>query len=221
MKKIVAINASPRSTRNTSELVHAAADGAGSAGAEVKYYDLYRQGRFTGCISCFACKLPEHKGQCVYRDGLFEVLEQIRDADGLVIGSPNYLGDVTAGFRALYERLIFQHTTYKMEPGSFSSSIPVLFIMTSNAAEEYYSNYGYEQMLTGYKETLSHIIGPTKVLIYGDTLQVKDYSRFDWTMFDPEAKKARHERVLPRKKSEAFDLGAEMVKAPQNWWKLC
>lgn len=217
MKKIVAINASPRYYRNTAELVRSAADGARAEGAEVMYYDLYRLQPFTGCISCFACKLPEHKGNCVYRDGLFEVLEQIRGADGLVIGSPNYLGDVTAGFRALYERLIFQHTTYKMELGSFSSSIPVLFIMTSNAAEEYYPNYGYEQMITGYKETLSHIIGPTKVLIYGDTLQVKDYSRFDWTMFDPEAKKMRHETVLPRKKSEAFRLGADMVNDPQNW----
>ena len=217
MKKIVAINTSPRSVWNTAELVRSAADGAVSAGAEALYYDLYKQKPFTGCISCFACKLPEYKGKCVYRDGLTDVLEQIRHADGLVIGSPNYLGDVTAGFRALYERLIFQHTTYKMEPGSFDSNIPVLIIMTSNAEEKYYSTYGYEQMLTGYKETFSHIIGPAKVLIYGDTLQVKDYSKFDWTMFDPEAKKARHETVMPQKKSEAFRLGAEMIKAPQNW----
>ena len=32
--------------------------------------------------------------------------EMRRKADGLIIGSPNYLGDVSAGFRALFERLI-------------------------------------------------------------------------------------------------------------------
>ena len=39
----------------------------------------------------------------------------IGNADGLIIGTSNYLGDVTAGFRALYERLISQSLTYKTE----------------------------------------------------------------------------------------------------------
>lgn len=48
------------------------------------------------------------------------------------------------------------------------------------------------------------MVGPTKVLVCGDTLQVNDYSKYNWTMFDPDAKKKRHEEV--------FSLGAEMVK---------
>ena len=218
MKKIIAVNASPRSGWNTGMLVREAAKGAESEGAEIKVFDLYKLEHFTGCISCFGCKLPEHKGQCVYQDGLADVLEQIRHADGLVLGTPNYLGDVTAGFRALYERLIFQYITYKKEPGIYSSSnIPVLLIMTSNAPEEFYADYGYGQMISGYQNTLNRMIGSTKVLIYGDTLQVNDYSKYDWSMFDPETKKIRHETVLPQKKNEAFLLGAEMVKHPETW----
>ena len=213
--KIVAVNASPRVSWNTSSLVREAAKGAEKEGAEIKIFDLYKLEKYTGCISCFGCKLPEHQGVCVCKDGLTQVLEEIRTADGLIIGTPNYLGDVSAAFRALYERLIFQALTYKVEPRSYNEHlIPVLFIMTSNCSEEYYSQIGYDKMLENYKNTLSGMVGPTKVMVSGDTLQVNDYSKYNWTMFDPEAKKVRHDTVFPKEIEKAFLLGAEMEKNP-------
>ena len=143
MKKIVAINCSPRTVWNTATLVREAAKGAEAQGAEVAVIDLYKLEKFTGCVSCFGCKLQDNLGKCICKDGLAPVLEVIRNADGLIIGSPNYLGDVTAGFRALYERLIFQALTYKTEVRSYNQKqIPVLMIITSNASEEYYSRSG-------------------------------------------------------------------------------
>ena len=208
---------SPRTTWNTSSLVREAAKGAETVGAEVKIFDLYKLEKFTGCISCFGCKLPEHLGVCLYKDGLTEVLNEIRSADGLIIGTPNYLGDVSAAFRSLYERLIFQSLTYKTEPRSYNQHlIPVLFIMTSNCAEEYYDKIGYDRMLDNYKSTLGGMVGPTKVMVCGNTLQVNDYDKYNWTMFDPEAKKARRETVFPQELEKAFLLGAEMVKEPWN-----
>jgi len=215
MKKIIAINCSPRSTWNTATLTREAAKGAEEQGAEVKIIDLYKLEKFTGCISCFGCKLPDNLGECIYKDGLAPVLEAIRNADGLIIGSPNYLGDMTAGFRALYERLIFQSLTYKTEVRSYNQKqIPVLMITTSNASEDFYAQIGYDQMLQRYQGTLSTFVGPTKILISSDTLQVKDYSRYNWTMFNPEHKKERHEMVFPEDKRKAFALGAQMVSNP-------
>jgi len=215
MKKIVAINCSPRGAWNTATLVREAAKGAEGKGAEVEVIDLYKLEKFTGCVSCFGCKLPDNLGRCICRDGLAPVLEAIRNADGLIIGSPNYLGDVTAGFRALYERLIFQSLTYKTEVRSYNrKQIPVLMIMTSNASEDFYPRIGYDEMLKRYQGTLGTFVGPTRILISSDTLQVKDYSRYNWTMFNPEAKKERHETVFPEDKKKAFDLGAEMVTTP-------
>jgi len=217
MKKIVVVNASPRTGWNTSSLVREAAKGAEVEGAEVKVFDLYKLDKFTGCISCFGCKLQEHQGVCVYKDGLTPVLEAIRNADGLIIGTPNYLGDVSAAFRSLYERLIFQSLTYKIEQRSYNKHlIPVLFIMTSNCSEEFYGQIGYDKMLENYKNSLSGMVGPTKVMICGDTLQVNDYSKYNWTMFNPEAKKARHDEVFPEEMKKAFELGMEIVKKP---WK--
>ena len=67
--------------------------------------------------------------------------------------------------------------------------------MTSNAPDT-----GYLDLLEGYRQTLSRFVGPTEVLVSGDTLQLKDYSKTDWpwTMFDPEAKQRRHETVFPQ-----------------------
>ncbi len=212
MKKIVAINCSPRTVWNTATLVREAAKGAEGQGAEVKIIDLYKLEKFTGCLSCFGCKLPDSLGKCICKDGLTPVLEEVRNADGLIIGTPNYLGDVSAGFRAPYERLIFQALTYKTEVRSYNEKqIPVLMIMTSNASEEYYSQIGYDEMLKRYQGTLGTFVGPTKILISSDTLQVNDYSRYNWTMFDPEHKKERHENVFPEDKNKAFVMGEQMV----------
>lgn len=215
MKHILAINASPRVGWNTSDLVRQAAQGAESQGAQAEVIDLYRLDKFTGCISCFGCKLEPNRGRCVYQDGLTPVLEKIAHCDGLILGSPNYLGDVSAGFRALYERLYFQHLTYNREQMFLvERKVPVLFLMTSNAPEEYYQQPQYGQMVESYRQGLTTAVGETRVLLCGDTLQVKDYSRFDWTMFDPQAKQARHETQFPRERQRAFLLGQEMVQSP-------
>ena len=114
-KRIVAVNAGPRKGWNTDTLIEEAIKGAESAGAEVQKFDLFRLEKYTGCISCFGCKREKNKGHCICRDGLTPVLDAVREADGLIIGSPNYLGEMTASFRALYERLIFQNLTYNAE----------------------------------------------------------------------------------------------------------
>jgi multimeric flavodoxin WrbA len=63
MKKIVAINCSPHINWNTATQVRDAAKGAEEQGTEVEVIDLYELEKFTGCISCFGCKLPVLYGQ--------------------------------------------------------------------------------------------------------------------------------------------------------------
>ena len=210
MSKIVVVNAGPRKGWNTDTLVTEAAKGAGSAGAEIIRFDLFKLEKYTGCISCFGCKKEKNKGRCICKDGLTPVLDAIREADGLIIGSPNYLSEPTASFRALYERLIFQNLTYNKEtPCCNEHPIPVLFIMTSNAPDGM-----YDSLMQNYKGTLAAFVGPTEVLVAGDTLQLKDYGKTDWpwSMFDPEAKKQLHETVFPETVKKAFEMGAALVK---------
>lgn len=208
-KKIVAVNASPRKGWNTDTLVTEAAKGAEAAGAVIEKFDLYRLDNYTGCISCFGCKKEKNKGHCICRDGLTPVLDAIRESDGLIIGSPNYLGELSASFRALYERLVFQNLTYNADvPCCNSNPIPTLLIMTSNAPDTAYLN-----LMRNYQQVLSRFVGPTELLISGDTLQLKDYSKTDWPWyFDGEAKQRRHETVFPEERKKAFALGKALLE---------
>lgn len=209
-KKIVAVNAGPRRGWNTDTLINEAIKGAEASGAEVEKFDLFKLEKYTGCISCFRCKKERFKGRCICRDGLTPVLDAIREADGLIIGSPNYLSEMTASFRALYERLIFQNLTYTVEnPCCNERPIPVLLIMTSNAPDTQFLD-----MLRGYQGALSTFVGPTEFLVSGETLQLKDYSKTDWpwTMFDPQARQQRHETVFPEECKRAYEMGAALVR---------
>ena len=209
-KKIIAVNAGPRKGWNTDTLIIEAAKGAESTGAVVERFDLFRLDKYTGCISCFGCKKEKNKGHCICRDGLTPVLDAIRESDGLIIGSPNYLSEMTASFRALYERLIFQNLTYNLEtPCCNPRPIPVLLIMTSNAPDTYFMD-----MMKNYQQTLNRFVGPTEILVSGDTLQLKDYSKTDWpwSLFDPASKQQRHESVFPEECKKAFGLGAALAK---------
>ena len=208
-KIIVVVNAGPRKGWNTDTLLTEAAKGAESAGAEIIRFDLFRLEKYTGCISCFGCKREKNKGHCICRDGLTPVLDAIREADGLIIGSPNYLSGLTASFRALYERLIFQNLTYNLEkPCCNERPIPVLLIMTSNAPDTMYTG-----LMENYRKTFTGFVGPTEVFVSGNTLQLKDYSKTDWpwTLFDPEAKKQRRETVIPQECRAAFERGAALL----------
>ena len=126
-----------------------------------------------------------------------------------IIGSPNYLSNLTASFRALYERLIFQNLTYNAEtPCCNEHPISVLLIMTSNAPDTMYTG-----LIDSYQQTMNRFVGPTEILVSGDTLQLKDYSKTDWpwSMFDPEAKQKRHDCVFPEEMKKAYEMGKALV----------
>ena len=208
-KQIIAVNAGPRKGWNTDTLITEASKGAESAGAAVERFDLFRLEKYTGCISCFGCKREKFKGHCICRDGLTPVLDAIRASDGLIIGSPNYLGELTASFRALYERLVFQNLTYNAEvPSCNQQLIPVLLIMTSNGPDTY-----YQSLVRNYQQVLTRFVGPTEAFVCGDTQQIPDYSKTDWPWyFDGDAKIKRHETIFPQECAHVYEMGIELTK---------
>lgn len=59
----------------------------------------------------------------------------------------------------------------------------------------------------------SGFVGSAQVLVSGDTLQLKDYSKTDrpW-YFNAEEKRKRHETVFPQECRKAFEMGAALIK---------
>ncbi len=216
MKKIVAVNCSPRKGWNTDLMVQAAAKGAREAGAEVQYFDLCRLEQFTGCVSCFGCKLPPNEGRCVCLDDMHPITEAINKSDGLIIGTPIYLSTISAGMHALVERLVFQNVTYQKELKTYRKRrIPVLMVVTSGMAEERYADTGYDRMLETWRGMLDRSIGPTSLVVSGDVMQVSDYGRFNWTAFDPESKIRGRKERFPKELEKAEAAGAALVRGEE------
>ncbi|MDR2782787.1 MAG: flavodoxin family protein [Treponema sp.] len=212
--KIIGINGSPRKGWNTHTLVAEALKGAGEGGAETELVNLYDL-RFTGCISCFACKLQGGPGlgHCAVQDGLKPLLENIEAADGLVIGSPIYWGEATASTRAFLERFLFQYLAYGKERNALlQKRIKTAFIFTGNVPADHLDPMGYRAKFDDYKRVFDRFIGEAQVLIVTETLQVDDYAKYGMTMFDEAARRKRREEIFPLDCKRAFEAGAALAR---------
>ena len=114
MKRIIIIDGGPRKNMNTAKLLQSFAEGAKSVGGDievktVRLYDI----DYRGCMACMACKVKGKASNiCCFKDALAPVLEDIAQADGLVLGSPIYFGEGTGQMRACLERLAFPWLSY-------------------------------------------------------------------------------------------------------------
>lgn len=214
--KILAFNGSPRKNWNTAALLQKALDGAAAQGAETELIHLYDL-NYKGCISCFACKLkggPSY-GHCAVKDGLAPVFKKIETADGLIFGSPVYLGNITGEMQCFLERLVFQYLTYAEKPSSlFGRRIKTGIIYTMNAPEEYMKQAGNGEFMAHISSYLSMMFGPCEQLCSYDTLQFKDYSKYEAGLFDAAAKAQRRKEVFPLDCQKAFELGKNMAQFP-------
>ncbi|MDR1175500.1 MAG: flavodoxin family protein [Treponema sp.] len=210
--KIIGINGSPRKGWNTHILVEESLRGAASKGAEAELVNLYDL-NFRGCISCFQCKRLEGPslGRCAVQDSLRPVLDKIDSCDGLIIGSPIYIGELSASTRALIERLTFQYISYGADrKPRFTRRIPVGLIYTMNVPEEALESSGYPARFQFYEDLFTGIFGPVKTLLSTATWQAEDYGKYGMTMFDEGARRKRREEVFPQDRLRAFDLGREL-----------
>jgi multimeric flavodoxin WrbA len=209
--KIIGINGSPRKGWNTHILVEDSLKGAASKGAETELFNLY-DFDFRGCISCFQCKRLEGSslGRCAVQDSLRPVLDKIDACDGLILGSPIYIGEVTASTRALIERLTFQYISYGRDRKSrFARRIPVGLIYTMNAPEGVLESNGYLARFEFYENLFTRIFGSARTILSTETWQTEDYGKYGMTMFDEGARRNRREEVFPGDRQRAFDLGKE------------
>jgi multimeric flavodoxin WrbA len=212
--KVLAINGSPRKTWNTATLLKKALKGAASWGADTELIHLYDL-KFTGCTSCFACKLRGGKsyGRCAVKDGLRPILKKVEAADALILGSPIYFGDVSGEMRSFLERLLFPYFTYTDPPQSlFPKKIPTAFIYTMNISEELMREWGYQWFFDNHQRLLQIIFGASELLCSFDTYQFKDYSKVVVERFDPEKKAKRRQEVFPQDCEQALALGRSLAR---------
>jgi multimeric flavodoxin WrbA len=74
--------------------------GAASAGAETR--EVYLNGLdYRGCQGCEGCTSG---GECILKDDLTPILEELRKAEGWVLASPIYYDSVTGQMKTFFDR---------------------------------------------------------------------------------------------------------------------
>ncbi len=212
--KVLAINGSPRTKCNTATLLSKVLEGAAAQGAEVELVHLYEL-NFKGCISCFACKLKngESYGRCAVEDELTPVLKKAAETDALVLGSPIYYGSVTGEMRSFMERLLFPYSVYDANRSTlFNRQIRTGLIYTMNVREDQMKQIGYDRSLGLAETVMARIFGKSESLFVYDTYQFDDYSKYDVTVFDVEAKAKRRKEEFPKDCQKAFDMGVRFTQ---------
>ncbi len=209
MKKIVIIDGGPRRNMNTAQMLRKIAEGALSVDAdiEVKTFRLYDL-NYKGCMSCMACKV---KGKalniCKFKDPLSPILEEISQADGLVLGSPIYFGDVTGQMRTFLERLAFPWLSYNDYSLTAPRRMPVVLIETMNGTPERNNSNGYGSM----EHCITSALGKPEHIIAYNTYQVKNYDRFELASFSEEAKRKWRDEHWEDDLRKAFEAGKRMA----------
>lgn len=212
-KKVIILNGSPRKNWNTYKMCESFARGVKESGAEADIINLYDID-FKGCRSCFACKLKNGKsfGKCGYPDGLTPILDELSRADGMVLASPIYFGDITGVARSCMERLFFPYFEYKegypsIAPKKLKTAVIYTMNVNENLAKEMYSD------LFGRIEWFMEIAftKPERICAY-DTYQFSDYDKYVCECFDKNHKLKRRDEQLPHDLQKAFDAGVNMGK---------
>jgi multimeric flavodoxin WrbA len=212
--RIIAINGSARKNWNTHILLSKALEGAKSVGAQTELINLYDL-NYKGCMGCLLCKAKSSKrlGHCAVNDDLKPLLEKIDQSDGLLLGSPIYLGEVTAMLRAFWERFIFQYLSYDdLSESLFQGHLKTAFIYTMNATDENLQDGDYRQLFKGYEGTLMRYFEYAGAIKCTETLQMEDYSRFHMALLNEDERRERRENVFPEDCQKAYELGKSMAQ---------
>lgn len=216
MKKIYAINGSPRRNRNTATLLDKVLEGAKSAATDVtaERIDLYSL-KYTGCLSCFACKRKDGPsyGKCAVKDDLYEVLQKLAEADAVVFGSPIYYRTITGQLHAFYERFFFPYMQYKVGyPNLVQRKIPTACIYTMNVMEDEMLRDGYRKNMELFELFLENYFQKPLILHAFNTYQFDDYDKYVCEVFSKEEKAAYREKHFPEDCRKAFAMGVQLIK---------
>lgn len=114
--KVIIINGSPKAEGNTAIALHEVENGLHLHGIETEWIHVgHRQ--IHGCIACNKCW---ETGICTFGDIVNEISEKMKEADGLLVGSPVYFASPNGTLLALLDRLFYSnlHTDWTMKVGA-------------------------------------------------------------------------------------------------------
>ncbi len=97
---VLAIVGSPKKNGNLSQISQQILQGAKEKGHTIKSINLY-DCDIKECLGCWQC--VKNKG-CHLKDDFLDIVNSIREADVIILGSPVYWGNVTGKMKTFFDR---------------------------------------------------------------------------------------------------------------------
>lgn len=101
MKKLLAVNGSPRKNGANAQIIAKASELASKYDYETEVINVYDL-KLDGCKSCMACKKT---GKCVQNDSMNDILDKIRSSDMLLFATPIYFSSETGPLKTFLDRM--------------------------------------------------------------------------------------------------------------------
>jgi multimeric flavodoxin WrbA len=104
--KVIGFIASPRKEGNTAWIINEILEGAKGQSAETQSW-YFNDLDIKPCQGCLCCHNKDDRG-CIINDDMQKLYAEIEHADALVLGSPVYMGQMSAQAKIFTDRLFAQ-----------------------------------------------------------------------------------------------------------------
>lgn len=99
--KVLLISGSPKANGNTAQLLQECAKVIQEAGVEAEIVSFAGM-KIEACIACMKCAKT---GECGLDDGLNEIIGKVKQAEGLIVGTPVYFGTARGDVMCALQRI--------------------------------------------------------------------------------------------------------------------
>ena len=106
---VLGISGSPNAKGNTAYAVRYALDVLQGDGVSTCFISLAGKD-IQPCSGCWSCTITQ---QCVFDDDMTEILDAMRWSDGMLLGSPVYMGMVSGQLKVMMDRCVVLRPGYE------------------------------------------------------------------------------------------------------------
>ena len=106
MMKVVAFNGSPKPKGNTYHALQIVTDELAKQGIETEIITVGNRA-ISGCIACGQCIKNKDEQCSIKNDGVNEWIQKMKDADGIILGSPVHYAAVAGNMKSFLDRAFY------------------------------------------------------------------------------------------------------------------
>ena len=104
--KVIAINGSPNREGNTFHALNMVGNELKTQGIEFEILHIGHK-MIHGCTACFSCSKNKDEKCVIKTDDMNQWIQQLKAADGILLGSPVYFAGIPGTMKSFLDRLFF------------------------------------------------------------------------------------------------------------------